>query len=431
MKLFLIVVFLFFVLVIPPSIFSETDNDIIIQNGAHEINCELNNSCLDNPSLKINTGDTITWKNSDTNIHSIKSGSPKTGPDGIFESGVLQPNSEFHHTFEDPGNFDYFCTIHPWIVGTISVPNVIESSSFLIFYLITSIGVLAIVSTIALFYHKNRKKDNKEQQNLSSSPEIMSAETKKALVVGVSNYNSHLEDLDFCKKDAYAMNELLQSLGYDVGKNGNALIGNVDGQRLKDAIIDFFYDDMIKSTDTLLFYFSGHAVQDIDDTYFASTDIDPDVPQRRGFSFSELRRAMENSLSRRIVVILDCCYSGSAVLSKSSGDATLLGHKTILNSLKRTPQGEGKCLLLSSQDYQKSYLLNKEGHSVYTYYLLKGLSGIRESVDKHGNVTPQTLGNYVYDQVTNVAPKQKPLIKTEISGDIVLARYKHLSSTGQ
>jgi hypothetical protein len=47
-----------------------------------------------------------------------------------------------------------------------------------------------------------------------------------------------------------------------------------------------FFDDVGNNPDdTLLFYYSGHGVPDVDgDIYLASSDTDPDKPYRRGFS---------------------------------------------------------------------------------------------------------------------------------------------------
>ena len=56
--------------------------------------------------------------------------------------------------------------------------------------------------------------------------------------------------------------------------------------------------------------------------YLASSDTDPDKPYRRGFSFEELRKRMENTVPTKVVVILDCCYSGSAKISKGNEEDT-------------------------------------------------------------------------------------------------------------
>ena len=68
-------------------------------------------------------------------------------------------------------------------------------------------------------------------------------------------------------------------------------------------------------------------------------------------------------------------------------------------------------------------------HSIFTYYFIQGLNGNEDSVDIYGNVTPDSLGKYVFDKVTAKLPRQKPITKTEISGHIILAHYPNLIKT--
>jgi hypothetical protein len=62
--------------------------------------------------------------------------------------------------------------------------------------------------------------------------------------------------------------------------------------------------------------------------------------------------------------------------------------------------------------------------------LLKGLRGNRESIDSEGNVTPQSLGNYVIRAIMSLPaderPKQRQVIKAEESGNVILASYPRL-----
>lgn len=39
----------------------------------------------------------------------------------VFDSGVISPNDTFKFTFETVGNYNYFCTIHPWLMGQVIV----------------------------------------------------------------------------------------------------------------------------------------------------------------------------------------------------------------------------------------------------------------------------------------------------------------------
>ena len=71
--------------------------------------------------IEIIVDDKIHWKNGDTVAHTVTSGSPQTGPDGIFDSGKISPGQFFVQEFAEVGEFPYYCTIHPWRLGLVSV----------------------------------------------------------------------------------------------------------------------------------------------------------------------------------------------------------------------------------------------------------------------------------------------------------------------
>lgn len=60
-------------------------------------------------------GTTVTWTNFDGATHTA------TAVDGTFDSGEIPAGEEFSFTFEEPGTYNYFCAIHPEMVGTIVV----------------------------------------------------------------------------------------------------------------------------------------------------------------------------------------------------------------------------------------------------------------------------------------------------------------------
>ena len=72
-------------------------------------------------SGEILVGDTIIWKNADTAFHDITSGSEAKGPDGIFASNPFAPGKSFSYKFSEIGVYPYYCTLHPWMSGVISV----------------------------------------------------------------------------------------------------------------------------------------------------------------------------------------------------------------------------------------------------------------------------------------------------------------------
>lgn len=71
--------------------------------------------------VEILIGDTIKWSNSDTAAHTVTSGTPQDGPDDIFDSGLFPPGQSFEYQFTEIGQYPYFCIVHPWMVGTITV----------------------------------------------------------------------------------------------------------------------------------------------------------------------------------------------------------------------------------------------------------------------------------------------------------------------
>ncbi|HYL65695.1 MAG TPA: plastocyanin/azurin family copper-binding protein, partial [Nitrosopumilaceae archaeon] len=94
---------------------------ILIPFGA---STEGNNINFDPSSIIVPQGTKIVWTNNDANIHDITSG--KVNPDGtfalnnLFEGGFIPPGQDLAIS-PNPGNYTYFCKIHPWLDGTISV----------------------------------------------------------------------------------------------------------------------------------------------------------------------------------------------------------------------------------------------------------------------------------------------------------------------
>jgi hypothetical protein len=259
---------------------------------------------------------------------------------------------------------------------------------------------------------------------------------KKALIIGVSEYNDNdIQPLEFCRNDGEKMHETLKSIAYQIPDNCK-LLGHVEFDKMREAIYDFFDNANTRADDTLLFYYSGHGIPDTDgDVYLATSEIDPDSPYRRGFSFNELTRMMNNSLSTRIVTILDCCYSGAAKVAKGIGKggddaAAKLGTAAINDKSTNLQKNKGICLLAASQAAQEAYALKEGKHSIFTHYLLEGLKGNEKSVDTFGNVTVDSLGKYVHRAIVNLPkdkrPKQTPIRKVEVGDEIILAHYPEL-----
>jgi len=73
--------------------------------------------------VKVSAGSTVIWKNSDTTIHTLKSGSgPKDSESGkLFDSGIIKPGTTFTFKFLKAGTYHYYCSQHPAMVGKVVV----------------------------------------------------------------------------------------------------------------------------------------------------------------------------------------------------------------------------------------------------------------------------------------------------------------------
>ena len=94
---------------------------VVIPAGVGVPGCEETSECYLPSSLTIGTGTTVTWENIDNAAHLATSGTPAGGPDGVFDSGMIMAGGTFEHEFIDSGEFEYYCIVHPWMVGTVTV----------------------------------------------------------------------------------------------------------------------------------------------------------------------------------------------------------------------------------------------------------------------------------------------------------------------
>jgi plastocyanin len=76
------------------------------------------------PTVTVSAGGTVIWDNQDNALHTATSGNPDTAtPDGKFDTGLVGANQQSKPVTmpTEPGDYVYFCTLHPFLVGTVTV----------------------------------------------------------------------------------------------------------------------------------------------------------------------------------------------------------------------------------------------------------------------------------------------------------------------
>lgn len=97
------------------------ESSVSIPEGSSTPGCEADNACYLPAETTVGVGGTVTWTNDDTAAHTVTSGTPTDGPDGMFDSSIIMSGATFEYTFEEAGQYDYFCIVHPWMTGKVSV----------------------------------------------------------------------------------------------------------------------------------------------------------------------------------------------------------------------------------------------------------------------------------------------------------------------
>lgn len=94
---------------------------VSIPAGASTPGCDSTSQCYIPSSLTVKAGTTVVWSNDDTAAHTVTSGSPASGPDGKFDSNLFSAGAKYSYKFEEAGQFPYFCQVHPWMTGSVTV----------------------------------------------------------------------------------------------------------------------------------------------------------------------------------------------------------------------------------------------------------------------------------------------------------------------
>ncbi len=81
--------------------------------GVTQLN--IQNFAYQPANIQVRAGTTVTWTNQDNVPHSV------TFKNGMKDSGLLSQGQSFSYTFNTPGTYQYYCTVHPNMVATVTV----------------------------------------------------------------------------------------------------------------------------------------------------------------------------------------------------------------------------------------------------------------------------------------------------------------------
>jgi predicted secreted protein with PEFG-CTERM motif len=108
-------------LTVTPAFADHATASVSAPQGTSVPGCEETNECFIPAEVTVDVGGVVTWSNDDSAAHTVTAGSAADGPSGVFDSSLFMAGTTFSHTFEEVGEFPYFCMVHPWMEGIVTV----------------------------------------------------------------------------------------------------------------------------------------------------------------------------------------------------------------------------------------------------------------------------------------------------------------------
>jgi len=240
---------------------------------------------------------------------------------------------------------------------------------------------------------------------------------KYALVIGNTDYaDPGLAQLTAPGKDAEDFARVLRDKSLCEFDDVRVLLNQVSSAIIE-AIDEFF--DQKKPDDLLVLYFSGHGVRDeLGSLYLAVKNTIRSRLRSTAIKSDYIREVMDQSRSRRQVLVLDCCNSGAFQQGTKAATGVSVGTATAFEG------GYGRIILTASDSTQFAWegdkVIGETDNSLFTHFLVEGLEG-EADMDGDGRITVDELYDYAYEKVKHATPKQTPSkFSSKQQGEIIL-----------
>ena len=239
------------------------------------------------------------------------------------------------------------------------------------------------------------------------------------LAVGINEYENQSLNLNYAKTDAFSFANQMKEQGESIYANVK-LHQIYDRDATKENILKRI--DELKSeisvNDVFVFYYAGHGSIVDDNFYLVSSSAkrlyDSDKIDDFGIEANVLQQAMLEIKALKQLIIMDACQSGGA------GEILLQRGAPEEKAIAQLSRSSGIHVMASAGSEQYATEFDSLGHGLFTYALLKGLSGEADGAPKDGKVTIYELKGYLDDQV--------PELSIQYKGS---PQYPHTFSRGQ
>ena len=250
---------------------------------------------------------------------------------------------------------------------------------------------------------------------------------RKALIVASDEYEHEgLGHLPGPAADAEALGRVLGDP--QIGNFAVQLVYNEPSAAIQEKIEDFLSEGGLE--DDLLLHFSCHGLKsESGELFLAARNTRPNRLSSTAIAAHFVDQCMRTSRSRRIVLLLDCCYGGAfspGVTVRATGNVNVLD----AFAGGKLGGGRGRAVITASSAMEYAFEGTRlaEDHSptpsVFTKALVDGLATGDADRDEDGWVALNELYDYVFDKVREQNPHQTPGRNVEMQGELYVARSR-------
>ena len=168
--------------------------------------------------------------------------------------------------------------------------------------------------------------------------------------------------------------------------------------------------------DLVLFYYSGHGkLNRAGNLYLTTYDTVLSELESTAISVKSIRDMVDVSHSQRILLILDCCYSGAV------GDAFAKG--SVEEELQLASQhGRGTFIITASTGIQTAQEKEKDRQSVFTRHLVTGIESGEADENGDGFISADEIYNYVHEHVRNENHQEPTRWGIGVRGQFIISK---------
>ena len=234
------------------------------------------------------------------------------------------------------------------------------------------------------------------------------------LFIGIDRFASpRINWLSCARRDALAIHALFT----DTFGAGGVLL---DDEKATRAAIEAWFQSLTACSpdDVAVITFSGHGST----THELMTyDADPKDLQNTAIPLATLAEWFSRIPARRLLCVLDCCFSGGIGAKVFVADATPRSADST-ESLLDQISGRGRLVLTAATATQRAWETGRYRHGLLTYHLIQALLGAEEVVDA-GKVQVYRLLEYVTRRVTadaaaSFGKDQHPTLRGQLDGEL-------------